>query len=1419
MNKRFLVFILTILGVLSLDAQNIIRPKVDFPNGIYVNSYNGVLFYQRPDVSVRNRNLSLEAVFYYNSSSNRKNYGYGNGWSLGSELRFVNDSLGVIIEQGDGRRDLFTRYGSGFEAPAGVFSTLSVEGDGYLLTYKDGTKYYFADTVHKQVTQLKDRYDNTLDFDYQDGRLSAITDISGRSLYFTWTDSLMTGLHTSFDDRTWSYRYDDRGNLTCVTDPMGYSVYYGYNDDNRIKTFTDAEGYSTHISYNVDGMAHRIKTDLTDKAIRYELAKGQTIFIDYLKDARNQYTKYLWDDKGRLVEIENVNMHTSTKFAYDDDNNMVRREDANGHAYTFTYDQNGNMLSSTDPLGYTEYYTYESTFNKVTSYTDKMGHLYTYHYDVHGDLLQMNGPLNFSLSMTYNEYGQVQCTTDAAGHTYFYEYDNYGNMVALTDPLGNVTHRSYNASGWAVTTTQPNGGVTQFNYDQNGNPVLVLDVLDHEMSSNYDRRGNLTTLTDARMNSISMVYDALEQLVQMTDQQGGQRRYTYDAMGNMVKVDSNGDVHRMFYDANNMLHYAVGPLNDTVQCAYDNIGNVVGMKLPNGRVVATQYDAMNRVIQRSDQLGVMYSCTYDPRGNVLSYTDAEGNTSYYEYDALDRMITSTDALGHSEYYSYDVLGNLLTYQDKNGNASVFSYDAMNRMLTKTDAMGYVTSYEYDVMGNVIAMTNANGLTTIFEYDLKGNKTKVTYPEGTTQRFWYDENDNLSAKEDESGRMIHYTYNNMNLLIRVDYPDQVSDAYTYDLNGKMLTATNENAVVTYTYDALGRIQSESINGVVTTYEYDDDYQYVTMIYPSGKTLKQELDLRSRVLRVRDMRDLSVIASYVYDGMDKVIQQTYANGITTDFVYNACGNLVEQYDNANAVHFEITYDANGNIITKKDYINDTYSETYEYNPNNYLIGCQTGTMDANNTIASPVDNYGYELDPVGNIISWLLNGEVSQYYSNGSNTVVSVVDGVEMQSHYNDQGLLVSDNNHTYQYDYNGRLNGVDNGNTATYLYDALGRRIERTAVTGSGTVTEHYQYSGTKLIESNGASGQVNYSNYYSMNGRLMERESGNQQYYYLADQNQSVCSIIDAAGSILESYLYNPNGQITIWGAAGSTISSSALGNDITFFSNQYDPETGFLHGSVFGSDQQYTISPLIGLATNQNNGLSNTTIGDLLGDITGTMDWLAVLSKSGDSFLDALGKSLLKQWPVDDLQYRLANNIPISDTYSDYLRVNRLQDNFKQLDDFLTVLDYLEKGWDIGKAVWNIPELIDNWKNSDNWEEIAHHFGDWIEDVYHDFCPPVALADWFYKKGYKLITGEEADKGLVTMAFEGYGMLADLVGTELDYSCSKFQRSGYDDATLFQKAMANVVNNVDNRIKFVKNVGKTVGNAVGEVKKWFTTK
>ena len=579
MKKRLIILAVTLLAMMAVQAQNIIRPKVECPNGIYVNSYNGVLFYQRPDVSVSNRNMRLEAVFYYNSSSNKKNYGYGNGWSLGGEMRYIEDSLGIIIEQGDGRQDLFTRYGNSFEAPDGVFSTLSIEGNGYLLTYKDGTKYYFADAESKKVTLVKDRYDNTITYAYQDGNLATATDISGRSLNFTWADSLLVGLSTSFDDRTWSYQYDEKGNLTCVTDPMGYSVYYAYDKDNRIKTFTDAEGYSTHVSYNVDGMAHRIKTDLTDKSIRYELAKRQTVFVDYLKDANNQFSTYIWDEKGRVIEKLGNCCGLSSKLVYDDDNNVIRKEDANGNVTTYTYDQNGNMLSATDALGNTEYFTYESTFFNPTSYTDKKGNHYTFTYDTKGNLTSMTTPPNTSVHCTYNQYGQIITTSDFNNNVTQYAYDDYGNMISKTDALNYTTMVAYTAQGLIQSVIRPNSGVVQYTYDRNNKMTQIINPLNYVLSMEYDNKGSVIKVTNPLNNKITLTYNALGLPLSVTDPMNDVVRHTYNAKLKAVQTqDAMNHVSRNVFDDRDRIIMTINALNDTTRYYYDNIGLVIGVE-------------------------------------------------------------------------------------------------------------------------------------------------------------------------------------------------------------------------------------------------------------------------------------------------------------------------------------------------------------------------------------------------------------------------------------------------------------------------------------------------------------------------------------------------------------------------------------------------------------------------------------------------------------------------------------------------------------------------------------------------------------------------------------------------------------------------------------------------------------------------
>ena len=94
--KRIVFILLCAVGILAANAQNIIRPKIVGPNGLYVNSYNGVLFLGQTDIEAQNTVMPMQLRFYYNSSANKVNYGYGLGFSLGYEMRYDIDSLNML---------------------------------------------------------------------------------------------------------------------------------------------------------------------------------------------------------------------------------------------------------------------------------------------------------------------------------------------------------------------------------------------------------------------------------------------------------------------------------------------------------------------------------------------------------------------------------------------------------------------------------------------------------------------------------------------------------------------------------------------------------------------------------------------------------------------------------------------------------------------------------------------------------------------------------------------------------------------------------------------------------------------------------------------------------------------------------------------------------------------------------------------------------------------------------------------------------------------------------------------------------------------------------------------------------------------------------------------------------------------------
>ena len=1159
MNKRIVSFIILLgLGGFALQAQNIIRPKIACPNGIWVNSYNGVLFYQRADLSVPNRGMDLEAVFYYNSSANEQNYGYGNGWSLGNEMRYINDSLGIIIEQGDGRRDLYTRYGNTFEAPAGVFSTLSFEGTAYKLTMKDGTQYFFSDAVSKRVTQIKNRYNNALNFTYTNGNLASISDINGRSIQFTWNgEGLMTQMSTNFDTRTWTYAYDENGNLISMTNPMGAVVRYAYNKDNRIKTFTDELGYSTHISYNDDGMAHRIKTDLTDKSIRYEQANHQTVFIDYLPDGNNQFSTYKWDDRGRVIEKIGNCCGLSSKIVYDDDDNVIRSEDENGHATIYTYDQHGNMLSATDALGNTEYYTYDN-FGNITSFTDRNGNQYNYVYDSHGNPIEAHSPMNTVSYFTYNQYGQIVTNTDANNNTTTYNYDGFGNLISITDPLGNVTEFTNNERGLIVTAKSPNLGISHFVYDKMNNVVEMRDAMGGTAYFQYDGKGKLTNVTDALSHHITMSYNALGFVTSTTNQMNYTTRYNYGAMNNPIAItDAMNHTTHYYYDDHNWLEMEVDALGDTTTYSYNNVGQVVLVEYSNGRIVNYQYDELNRLVSVSDQLGVISSFTYDANGNTLQITDGNGNVTSYVYDALNRVTQITDALGNFEYYLYDNNGNVLTYSNQNGETIEFTYNANDQLISERNALNFLTTYTYDANGNLTSVTDARCSQTSYQYDANDRLIKIAFANGKIRQYSYDANGNAIIYIDENGHQINSAYNALGWLIQQTYPDGTTNTFSYDAIGNMLTANNADAQVSLSYDNAGKLLSETMNGLTTSYTYDIHNRKVTKTYPNGRTIVEEYDLRTRKIGIKE--NANYLTTLSYNANDYLIHRACGNGTATTYAYDVLNRLVQLTNNLSIANVQMTYDAVGKMLSKKDLLRPTKSEVYGYDALNRLTSFKQGQITTGVEIPNPLKQVQYNMDALGNRTTITANGVATNYTANNMNAYTTITGGENMNLQYDDNGNMTSDGTHTYQYNYNNRLISVDNGTTATYKYDALNRRIQKTVVsTGS---TTNYYYSGDQAIEERNANNTVMATYIFGISvDDVLQMQRGNNTYYYHKNHLGSVVALTDNNGNLVERYEYDPYGKPSFFDANDNALEQSAIGNSILFTGRDYDYETGLYY-------------------------------------------------------------------------------------------------------------------------------------------------------------------------------------------------------------------------------------------------------------------
>jgi RHS repeat-associated protein len=135
---------------------------------------------------------------------------------------------------------------------------------------------------------------------------------------------------------------------------------------------------------------------------------------------------------------------------------------------------------------------------------------------------------------------------------------------------------------------------------------------------------------------------------------------------------------------------------------------------------------------------------------------------------------------------------------------------------------------------------------------------------------------------------------------------------------------------------------------------------------------------------------------------------------------------------------------------------------------------------------------------------------------------------------DHGELKSDGTNTYTWDARRHLTAISGEATASFVYDAFGRRMKRTI--GTSTVTQFVYDRLNPVQELNGATPAAVTANLLTgLNiDEFFTRTASSTTSTLLADALGSTIGLVGSTGSIATSYTYQPFGGTTA-GGAGNT--------------------------------------------------------------------------------------------------------------------------------------------------------------------------------------------------------------------------------------------------------------------------------------------
>ena len=732
--------------------------------------------------------------------------------------------------------------------------------------------------------------------------------------------------------------------------------------------------------------------------------------------------------------------------------------------------------------------------------------------------------------------------------------DRYGNTVEITHANGQT--------GNITQVTSPNGRWIRFTYDTSNRITQAKDNIGRTVSYTYDANGNLETVTDPETNVTTYTYTAGNQLATIKDGRNivyltneytngrvsrqtladpeaiYQFSYTADASGNITQTDitdPRGHIERLAFNADhytvsdtqaigateqrtitterqprsNLVMAVVDGLNRRTEYTYDGTGHVRTMTRLAGTLDAamttfTYEPQFNQLATITDPLLHTWTLGYDTLGRLTSATDPLTHVTTVAPNAAGQVTSATDALQHTTQFGYtggdltsitdplnavqrrfiDGAGRLISVTDPLGRQTRFTPDKLNRVTTVTDALGAQTDFDYDPNGNMRSLTDALNHANAYTYDTSDRVYTRTDPLQKVARFEYDKNNNLTQTTDRKGQVTTYQYDALDRRTLVTYAEASTTQFVYDAGDRVKQIIDSvSGRITREYDLLDRLTSETTPEGSVGYTYDADGRRATMTVSGQPQVIYGYDGAHRLTSIEQLTDHVM---FTYDNANRRSTLTFPNGILATYSYDDANHLTS-----------LAYTLNGNPVGDLTY-------TYDANGQRTSVG---GTF-ARTGLPQALANVTY--DAANRITT--RDGQLFSYDPNGN---------------------LASDGLTSYAWNARNELVGLSGGASASFAYDAIGRRRSKVA----GGTSTNFLFDGLNLAqELSGSTPTANLLTGLSIDQTFMRTDASGRSSL-LTDALGSTLELTDASGTLQTHYTFEPFGTTTGSGAVSTNAS------------------------------------------------------------------------------------------------------------------------------------------------------------------------------------------------------------------------------------------------------------------------------------------